>query len=91
VWSYVGSRDVANVPDASLGGVSVNQKRAAQGWAPLTTAAYSSAGNCFNSSCLGHYGGCGLLPNGIGTESQTSVRDGQYRDQYGACEELMSL
>jgi hypothetical protein len=81
VYHYVGYRDIAAM---------INPARAVQGWVDVsTTAAKQDAGCLARNSCAGQVGACGLAPASIGTADTLRVYDGQYRDQYGSCREII--
>jgi hypothetical protein len=82
-YHYVATRDVASL---------INPQRERQGWSDLATApAKSSAGCLASKSCSGQTGACGMTPSGFGSPTSTRVNDGQYKDQYGNCVELISF
>ncbi len=83
VFHYVGTRDIAAI---------VNPQREAQGWSDVANVAAKNSADCVaTSTCSGSVAACGTAPDGIGTAATTHVADGQYRDQYGNCRELITF
>jgi hypothetical protein len=81
VYHYVGERDVAQL---------INPSRVQLGWPPVSTVAGKNYATCLASqSCSGQVGVCGGPPSGIGNAATTVVYDGQYKDQYGNCREVI--
>lgn len=83
VFHYIGMRDVAAL---------VNPQREAKGFGDVTTMPAKNSAACVaDSSCPGQVGACGTAPATIGTATSTQVADGQYRDQYGECREVIAF
>jgi hypothetical protein len=82
-YQYSRVRDVATV---------INPPRLANGWTAVTTTAATTSAGCVTAgTCTGQLGPCGFTPASIGTATTSVVYDGQYRDQYGNCRELVSF
>jgi hypothetical protein len=83
-FHYAGARNIAAL---------INPARESQGFTDVTTSAIRNDAGCIASSqpCAGQIGTCGETPNSIGGAETTHVYDGQYKDQYGDCLEVIVI
>jgi hypothetical protein len=83
-YRYATYRDIAAL---------INPLRALDQWGNVTTVPAQTSASCVTADACsaGQLGACNRAPSGIGTTTTTKVSDGQYKDQFGNCRELIVI